>query len=480
MPKPTRTKIICTIGPSCESVEHIAQMIRSGMNVARLNFSHGTHDNHAMLIAHIREAARKTGEPIAILQDLQGPKIRVGMLPEDGVMLTEGDHIVFVGDKEYAPGRIPLDYPELVRMVRPGERILLCDGKVEVRIDAVRGEDILCTVTVGGQIGSHKGINVPDTAVAGRALTDKDITDMRFGVEQGVDWVALSFVGGPEDIELLRRVIQKSERECGIAHGPRIRIMAKIERSGALERIDDILCAADGIMVARGDLGVEIPAERVPVVQKTLIARAMQYGKPVVVATQMLDSMTMSPRPTRAEVSDVANAVIDHTDAVMLSNETATGKFPLDAVRIMGDIIAETEASPFDDYADTRDTIGVTTLDDQISHNARSLAESVSAKAIIASSISGDTGRLLSRHRPEAALYVATNTERVAHQLNLSWGVRPLLLPPCHSVHDLLDQSVTLLRNRLLLATGDSVVVVSGKPMGEAGHINRVDVRMVE
>lgn len=476
-----RTKILCTLGPSCETVQIITHMVKAGMNVARLNFSHGTHENHAMLIERIRTVAEKTGEPVAILQDIQGPKIRVGVLPKEGVVMTVGEDMVFdTALDAYAGGAIPVDYKELHKHVKIGERFLLNDGRFEVHITKVEGTAITGKIIVGGILTSHKGINLPDSTLHVTVITEKDKHDIKFGVEHGVDFIALSFVMGPQDIIDLRYLIQEYEKELGLTHEQPIRLIAKIERHDAVKNIRDILDVADGIMVARGDLGIEIPAEEVPLVQKRIIDEALTAAKPVIVATQMLDSMQESPRPTRAEVSDVANAVIDHTDAVMLSNETSTGKYPVETVKTMTTIISETERSKYDDMP-IREFVGKHhIIDDVISQTSRVLLEKTEAKLILAASISGETARLISRYRPQCPIVVATNDKRACRQMELSWGVIPFVIPQCKSIEELIERSVVYLKECGLVHTGDRIVVAAGEPVGQAGHLNLLEVREVE
>ncbi len=475
-----RTKIVCTLGPSSESAETIAKLVASGMNVARLNFSHGTHENHLEILTRVREVEKKTGEPIAVIQDLQGPKIRVGVLPPEGIALAQGGMIDFDTALVAAtPGVIPIDYPKLHEEVHAGERLLLHDGRVETKIVRVAGTRINTEVIVGGLVTSHKGINVPDSELVVRALTEKDKEDLRFGVTHGVDFVAVSFVRNPDDILDVRYTIKQYEEELGLKSEQPIRIIAKIERHEAVKNIDAILDVADGIMIARGDLGVEIPEQDVPLVQKELIGKAMAAGKPVIVATQMLDSMQENPRPTRAEVSDVANAVIDHTDAVMLSNETATGKYPVEAVETMRDIIIRTESSIYDDFHIREHTGKKEKIDDIISELSRLLAERVAAKIILAASISGETARIISRYRPELPIVVGTGTDRVRHQLNLSWGVVPFPLETCNSIEELAERSMVYLKQEKIIASGDKIIIVAGEPVGHAGHINLLEVREV-
>lgn len=475
-----RTKIVCTIGPASEKIETLTKMVKVGMNVARLNFSHGTYDNHKVLIDNIRKVADKTGEPVAIMQDLQGPKIRVGLLPEKGINLKSGEMLKMdTSIMDYDNGVVPIDYSDLHKYVKKGEILLLDDGRIETKIVRVSGAQIDVEVIVGGVLSSHKGINVPESKLKIQALTEKDKADARFGVEHGVDLMALSFVTSAEDILDLRYLIKQYEEELKIKNQQPIRIIAKIERAEAVKNIKEILEVADGIMVARGDLGIEIPAEEVPLVQKTLIDLALSKAKPVIVATQMLDSMQNNPRPTRAEVSDVANAVIDHTDAVMLSNETASGNYPVETVETMNKIIKEAEASVYDDLVMREHFVNRKKIDDVVSQLSRELAEDVDAKLILSASISGETGRLISRNRPELPIVVGTDSERIRHQLNLSWGVMPFKLLPCKSIEELVERSMAHLKKAKIIKSGEKIVVVAGEPVGHAGYVNLLEVREV-
>jgi len=476
-----RTKIVATLGPASESKDVITQLVQAGVNVFRLNFSHGTYENHAMLISRVREVAEELAVPIAILQDLQGPKIRVGLVPDEGIVLTQGTTVVFDTSLDtFTDNAIPIDYHELDTFLKPGERLFLNDGKSEVHIVSVEGTRITADVVVGGTILSHKGINVPDSTLDVRVLTDKDKKDAKFGVEMGVDLMALSFVMKPEDIIDLRHHLKACEQELVLEVTEPIRIIAKIERQEAVDGIEGILDVVDGIMVARGDLGIEIPAQEVPLVQKRLIDAAMAHAKPVIVATQMLDSMQHNPRPTRAEVSDVANAVIDHTDAVMLSNETAMGEYPVVVVETMRDIIVETEASHYDDLPMRDYKTGKENIDVTITQLSRVMSEDIHAKVILVASLSGGTGRLISRHRPELPVAVATSSERVCRQLALSWGVLPFMLPTCRSIEELVERSIVALKRKNIVSSQDNIVVVAGEPVGHAGHVNLLEVRVVE
>ncbi len=475
-----QTKIVATIGPACESIEILERMVHAGMNVARLNFSHGTHENHAMLIKNIREVEKRTGEPVAILQDLQGPKLRLGELPPEGIEIEKGTEIVFAYNPETSV-EIPIGFKELCEFMKPGERILLDDGKCEARVFRIEKEKIITTVVVGGKLTSHKGINVPDTDLKTlKVLTEKDKEDLKFGVEHGVDLVALSFVMDAQDILDVKFFITEIEQSTKKVGNNPIRIIAKIEKHEAVQKIEKIIDVADGIMVARGDLGIEIPAEEVPLIQKRIIDLAREGAKPVIVATQMLDSMQHNPRPTRAEVSDVSNAVIDHTDAVMLSNETATGEYPVETIETMASIIRSAEESDYDDVSvATSSSSKRKNIDTTISGLSKLVAEEVGATLILAASLSGDTGRLISKYRPELPIAVAASSDRVLRQLNLSWGVRPFILEECKTIEELIERSILILKDRKMVEKEDRIIIVAGEPVGQAGHVNLLEVREV-
>lgn len=462
-----RTKIVCTIGPASQEVEMLTKLVEAGMNVCRLNFSHGTHENHAELIARIRSVSEATGEPLAILQDLQGPKIRVGDLPEEGVELVAGKTIIFTSGEGDIPKKIPVTYPNLHEDVKTGQRLLLDDGLLEVTVKSVKEKDVTCTVMTGGKLTSHKGLNLPETETKISAITDKDKEDIKFGVEQGVDWIALSFVRSADDIKQLRALIGNKE----------IRVIAKIEKPQAVEKMDEIIAEVDGIMVARGDLGIEMPAERVPVIQKQLIEKCLEAGKPVIVATQMLDSMIRNPRATRAEISDIANAVIDHADAVMLSGESASGAHPVEAVKTMAATVIETEKSSYDDVP-VKVRLGKS-AEEAMTNIASILGRASNAKAIVVCSMTGHSARLVSRYRPELPIYAATPDARVLRQLNLSWGVRGLSVGKASTVPELIEQALSSLKKEKNISSGDEVIIVAGEPLGESGHVNLVELRKV-
>ncbi|MDD4477296.1 MAG: pyruvate kinase [Patescibacteria group bacterium] len=473
------TKIGATVGPSCQEKSILKEMVKSGMNFARLNFSHGTYDNHALLIKNIREVEEETNEPLAIMQDLQGPKIRLGILPEDGVELKTGEEVALdTSLTEYKKDILPLTFPGLEKFIQSGERILINDGRVEIKVEKIEGSKIYGKVIEGGVVTSHKGFNFPETKLSIPALSDKDKEDLKFGVKAGVDIVALSFVTNAKDILDLKFLIKQYEEESGINNEQPIRIIAKIERHEAVDNIKEILDVADGIMVARGDLGLEMPAEELPLVQKKLIDAANGAAKPVIVATQMLDSMQNNRRPTRAEVSDVANAVIDHADALLLTNETASGKYPALTVKTMHDIILATEKSTYDDANLPKGQRPDTDL--AITKISRILAEEVEAKLILAASISGETGRLISRVRPELSILVATNSDRSRRQLNLSWGIRPFILPFCRTIEELVERSINYIKKEKIAKNGDKMIIVAGEPVGQAGNVNLVEVREIK
>ncbi|TAL19954.1 pyruvate kinase [Patescibacteria group bacterium] len=469
-----RTKIVCTIGPATAKPAVMEKLVRAGMNVARLNMSHGSLAAHAKLIRNLRLAAEKTGEPLALLLDLQGPKIRVGDLPKQGLKLRAGEEVVFT-TLAAAKGKILVTHKTLHKDVKKGDQILLDDGLLEVKVESVRGKDIKAKVIVGGVLASHKGMNFPGATLSVSALSAKDRRDVRFGVKQGVDFVALSFVRSARDIHLLRRLLSKGAR----AKISPIMIIAKIEKHEALKNFDEILRAADGVMVARGDLGVETPAAEVPLRQKTMIQKCLAAGKPVIVATQMLDSMIRNPRPTRAEVSDVANAIIDHADAVMLSGETATGSYPVDAVMTQATIAREVEASIFDDLHFHAEEGALLEPEEAIGESAGLLARVTAAKAIVGSSLSGETARQIARFRPEIPVYIATPGERVMRQMNLSWGVRPFLIKQAKNLVSLKKSIYSALLQAKALKRGDRVIYISGAP-GKEGESNQVTLETVQ
>ncbi len=475
------TKIGATIGPACEDATTLEKMVKAGLNFARLNFAHGTYESHAKLIQTIRDVEKKTGEPIAILQDLQGPRIRIGTMPDAGIEIKTGALVTFNTSVQiYAGSDLPVDHPELHKYLKPGERILIDDGRLEIKITVVNGNKIIGEVVEGGIVKSHKGINLPDSSLHIPALSEKDKNDLRFGIKMGVDMVGMSFVSSASDILDIKFLIKKIAEEEKIILEQPIFIVAKIERHEAVSNLKEILEVVDGIMVARGDLGLEMPGAELPLMQKKIIDAANAKAKPVIVATQLLDSMRESTRPTRAEVSDVANAVIDHADALLLTNETAAGKHPIIVVQTMADIIAATEKSHYDDKDLPTVHAHGTSTEVAITELSRMLAEEVKAKLILAASISGETGRLISQVRPNLPIMVATSAPIVWRQLNLSWGVQPFVMLPCQYLEELVERAVSYIKQHKIARVGDKMIIVAGEPVGQAGNVNLVEVREIK
>jgi pyruvate kinase len=471
-----RTKIVATIGPASGSPEIIEQLIAAGMDVARLNFSHGTHEEHARQIRLLREAARRANHPLAILQDLQGPKIRTGNL-EGGqpVRLSDGARFAItsrdvLGNAE----RVSTTYTELPRDVEPGDRILLSDGLIELRVAGETGDDVQTTVVYGGELRERQGINLPGVKVSAPSLTPKDIADLEFGLAQGVDYVAISFVRRAADLDDVKTRIA--------AAGKNTPVIAKIEKPEALDDLAAILKVADAIMVARGDLGVEMPPEQVPLVQKQLIEAANDVGIPVITATQMLESMIRNPRPTRAEASDVANAIIDGTDAVMLSGETASGLFPVESVRMMAKIAEVAEASGrHGDHTIAPELTQVARqgVAQAISAAACAIVNVLPVRAIVAFTMSGSTARLVSNLRPTAPILAFTPSEQVYRQLNLVWGITPVMCEYVDRLDSLGVRVAELLIARGFAQEGDTVVVTGGHPIAARGSTNFVKVLQI-
>ncbi len=468
-----KTKMVCTIGPASESPQTLEALIKAGMNVARLNFSHGTHAEHLRKIESIREIADRFRQPVAILQDLAGPKIRIGKVKEGGAELRRGEKFLLtnrqiMGDEKGAS----VSYPALPSEVKPGDRILLADGTIELQVLGSDGQDIECRVVVGGILTSHKGINLPTGTILAAAFTKKDHEDLLFGIQQGVDLVGLSFVRDASDIEAVKKFLKKESAD--------IHVIAKIERKEALENIDAILLAADGIMVARGDLGMETPLEKIPHVQKMLIRKANGSGKPVITATQMLRSMVDHTQPTRAEVTDVVNAIYDGTDAIMLSEETAIGRFPVEAVQMMAKIAqAAEEEFPFDQFL-MREPGGETDLPRAISRAASLLAEAVRAVAIVTPTESGSTARWVSRLRPRQPILALSRHLSTIRRLNLCWGVYPVLVSDWKDTDDMLERSKKMPKELGMASVGDRIVIIAGVPISIRGTSNLIKVEVVE
>lgn len=467
----TRTKIICTLGPASNDVQTIQRLFSSGMDVARLNFSHNTHSFHAKLIQTIRRVCKERKKSIAILQDLQGPKIRLGIVPEKGVPIFSGQEIIFQTGRsvfsEKQKNILPVPYKHLHKDIKKQERIFLDDGLLEAVVTRVHSNNIYAKVVTGGILFSQKGINFPDTHLSVAAFTEKDKADLLFGLKKGVDWVALSFVTSKQDVVRVRSFCRKHCLKNQIPP----RLLVKIEKHEALESFEEILSVADGILVARGDLGVEIPAEVVPLRQKDLIAKCRQAGKPVVVATQMLDSMIRNPRPTRAEVSDVANAVMDHTDAVMLSGETAAGKYPVKAVQMMKRIIMETEKSVFDDVSLEQTCFQKT--GHALSRFLHELACKKQIQAIVSAHFFGSWSEQLNRYRPEVPIFLAADQQAILRQEQLLWGVVPFFLK--QTTPELFaGRAISVLQKNKLIAPGMSLAIVTGKGQEKGVQIIKI------
>jgi len=449
------------------------------MNVARLNFSHNVHEYHLKVIKNIREAAKESKATVAILQDLQGPRIRLGDLPEAGIQLVKGKEVILTTSKKAGENKIPVTYENMHLDVEPNQRILIADGLIEVVIKEVKGRDVYCIVKNGGLVTSHKGMNLPDTNVTVPSLSEKDKEDLFFGIKNKVDFVALSFVRSAKEVYDLKYLIKKYSQQLKLDSPHEIKIIVKVERMEAIKNLDEIIEATDGVMVARGDLGIELPAEDVPLIQKMIIDKCLQAAKPVIVATQMLDSMINNPRPTRAEVSDVANAVIDHTDAVMLSGETANGKFPAETVDVMAKIINKTEASTYDDIVLQDKLKKIISTGEAVSSIAKMLANHLDAKLILVASLSGDSARIVCRYRPELPMLVACDDERIQRQLMLSWGIIPFILPHCESLEELIDRSIGFIKKKKFAKKEETIIIIAGEPVGVSGNVNLVEIKEI-
>lgn len=469
-----RTRIICTLGPVSETEDGIRGLARAGMDVARLNFSHGEHAWHAERLECVRRVAEEVGRPLAVLQDLSGPKLRVGSVPEEGLRLHSGSECVLTRGSTAAgqPPRLEVPVPELLAALAPGHHVSLADGMIDLRVESLAGGDAHCRVAHGGLVRSHVGISAPSVPMAIAAFSSKDEADLRFGARLGVDWVALSFVRRASDLDAPRACL----RELG-ADTP---LMAKIEKPEAVENLEEIAAAADGLMVARGDLGVELPLEEVPIVQKRIIALCNALGKPVVTATQMLESMTQNPRPTRAEVSDVANAILDGTDAVMLSAETAVGCDPAAAAGMMARIAGHTEAHfEYRRVLSERISEPACTSTDAIAQGACEIAADLGAAAILCSTTSGATARAVARMRPSVPVVATTPNLTTLRRLALTWGVTPLLVAATTDTDERMAAAVQAARAGACVRPGVRVVIVLGAPVGTPGHTNLIKVQVV-
>ena len=470
-----KTKIICTLGPAVDSEDMIRTLIRTGMDAARFNFSHGSHPEHLARLNMLKAVRDAMGRPVATILDTKGPEIRIRSFDTKSITLESGDIFTLttqdvVGNR----GWVSVTYPKLHEELAPGQEILIDDGLVAIRVDRIEGAEIVCTVENGGTLSANKSINIPGVHIQLPALTEKDVDDIRFGVANDFDFIAASFVRRAADVEAVRAVLH----ECG---GDDVKIIAKIENQEGVDNLDEILEAADGIMVARGDLGVEIPAARVPILQKQMIRKGLQLGKPVITATQMLDSMMRNPRPTRAEVSDVANAVYDGTGSVMLSGETAGGKYPVEAITAMVGIVTETErAIDYWKQFQKQRILPASNINDAITHTCCLTAKDLEAKAILAATNSGRSARMICRFRPACPIAALTMREKVRRQLNLSWGVIPFLTGEVNSTDRIFSLSAEVALKEKLVENGDTVVITAGVPLGKSGSTNLIKAQVID
>lgn len=471
-----RTRIVCTLGPACGTLETLERMIHAGMDVARLNFSHGTHESHAEMVTRLREASRHVGRPVGILQDLCGPKIRVGNMPGGAVDIKDGQEaLFFTGPAGTGPaGTLPCEYEHLAEDVKPGDRVLFDDGALEARVAKVEGATVRLAFSRGGMLKSRKGMNLPGVNVSAPSVTPKDLEDLEWGLQNGVDFVALSFVRRPEDLAPVRARLSRE------ADPPLL--ISKIEKPEALECLPQIVAASDGVMVARGDLGVEMDFEKVPPVQKRLIRLANEYDKPVITATQMLETMTLSARPTRAEVSDVSNAILDGTDAVMLSGETASGKYPVEAVQTMATIAREAEGY----YLSARmeqtlhpSDARATGIHDALALGVERIARCLEVRAIVVVTRSGATARYMASSRPRVPVLALTAEPRALHRMTLAWGVQPVHATGLDDSNAVLRAAEKAVREQELGREGDTIVVAVGRE-GAANFSGRIHIHRIE
>ncbi|MBF6467601.1 pyruvate kinase [Nocardia beijingensis] len=464
-----RTKIVCTLGPATATEDRIRELVESGMDVARLNFSHGEHADHAENYKKVRQAADHLGRAVGILADLQGPKIRLGRFLEGKTVWATGEEVrITVDDIDGTHDRVSTTYKELAKDAKPGDRLLVDDGKVGLIVTRVEGNDVVCRVTEGGPVSNNKGVSLPGMDVSVPALSEKDIEDLEFALKLGVDFIALSFVRSPSDVELVHDVMDRV--------GRRVPVIGKLEKPEAIDNLEAVVLAFDAVMVARGDLGVELPLEQVPIVQKRAIQMARENAKPVIVATQMLESMIDNSRPTRAEASDVANAVLDGADAVMLSGETSVGKYPIETVRTMARIVhaVETESTRVPPLTHVpRTKRGV------ISYAARDIGERLNAKALVAFTQSGDTVRRLARLHTPLPLLAFTPLPEVRSQLALTWGTETFIVPTVDSTDAMIHQVDVALLSMDRYQKGDLVVIVAGSPPGTVGSTNLIHVHRI-
>lgn len=473
MDKTKRTKIVCTLGPASETEEILRDLINNGLNVCRMNFSHGSHKEHKVRMDLVKKVREELGQPTAILLDTKGPEIRTGNFSDPEVILEEGQTFTItmkdvMGNKEICT----VSYKGLAHDVKPGDTILIDDGLVGLTVKEIKGDDIVCEVQNSGIVKNHKGVNVPGVKVNLPAITEKDRSDIEFGIKQGIDFIAASFVRKVSDVLAIREILEEN-------NATDIKIISKIENQEGVDNLDEIIAISDGIMVARGDLGVEIPTEEIPVVQKLMIKKCNEAGKPVITATQMLDSMMRNPRPTRAEVTDVANAIYDGTDAIMLSGETAAGKYPVEAVKTMAQIAKRTEESINYNELLICKASKAKNVADAISYATCTTAMNLDAKAILTSTSSGHTARMVSKFRPDCQIVATTSHDRVMRQLSLSWGVMPLIRSSSKTTDEVIENAIVSAKNAKYINEEDLVVVTAGVARGVSGTTNLIKVETV-
>jgi pyruvate kinase len=470
MPIDRRTKIVATLGPASESRERLRALIEAGVDAVRFNLSHGTHEGHSQRAWLVREIAAEVGRPIALIADLQGPKLRIGELAEP-VVLHKGDQIKVCAEEAATDGELPIAPAVIGDVLQPGHEVLIDDGLVRLRVDDVEGGRATCAVVVGGLVSSHKGVNLPGVPVPIPSLTRKDLADLDWAVETGVDFVALSFIRSPADVRDLRALLTQA--------GSHAHVIAKIEKSEAVDVLDDVLAETDAVMVARGDLGVEIGPALVPLVQKRIIQKALERGKPVITATQMLETMVHSPEPTRAEASDVANAILDGTSAVMLSGETAVGEYPVEAVAYMDRIALAVEPS-LDYRHELPQATDNPTIGQAMSNAACDIAEALQSKAILVPTFTGRTANAVARLRPRRPIVALTHVDWAMRQLALEWGVTPLRISETSDVEELWRLAVEAAREAGIVESGDRVVITAGTAVNIPGTTNVIKVDVVQ
>ena len=468
-----KTKIVCTLGPASDSEEVLTQLVENGLNVCRFNFSHGSHEEQKVRMDTAKKVREKLGLPVALLLDTKGPEIRTGNFADPEVLLEQGQQFTITMDEVLGTKeKCTVSYKELVNDVKVGDTILIDDGLVGLKVTEIKGQDIICVVENSGIVKNHKGVNLPGVKINLPALTEKDISDIEFGIEQGIDFIAASFVRKASDVLAIREILENN-------NATHIQIISKIENQEGVENLDEILQVSDGLMVARGDLGVEVPTEEMPIIQKNMIKKCNELGKPVITATQMLDSMIRNPRPTRAEVTDVANAIYDGTDAIMLSGETAAGKYPVEAVKVMASIAKRIEETLNYEELLRNNNLKGSTVTDAISYATCTTAIELNASAIVTSTSSGYTAGMVSKFRPKTPIIAATDSDVTRRQLSLSWGVYTIKSPKATNTDEVIEYSIEVSKEAGYVKEGELVVITAGVPVGQSGTTNLIKVHVI-